>query len=308
MPAFEAVRYIVFASPSPTSRNKFKDYLPSITSAVFEVPVTIPDDLVFYFWVGYINPNGGTTLIQEEPVYVSINGAFETSAISDEIKRDIIEDDDMKFYVEEIRRRNLAMLQNDGEDFVLFIRRMFGQPCVCLTHQPGKTGRITPMSAENTSDFGKPFDPMQTSEAEAVEATDPEYQGSYRCIECFGTGIAGGYFPGIRIRARYGNLPKRVIKLAEQGIEFSHDFNSWSIWHPRMKERDVLLRLRTGERGVVNNVGQSELRGISMHQEFNFVGETENAIIYKISDDSIREALEAEGGFDIAKFDWAVFS
>lgn len=304
----EAVRYIVYASPCPTNRNKFQDLPPTTYNTVFEIPVTVPDDFVFYFWVGYVNPRGGITMIQEEPVYITINHAFDANAISEEIRRDIIEDDDMKFYVEEIRRRNLAMLQNDGEDFTLYIRRMFGQPCVCLTHQPGKSGRVTPMSAATVADFGKPFDPMKTSEVEAMESTDPEYQSSYRCIECFGTGIAGGYFPGIKIRARHGNLPKRVIKLAEQGIEFSNDFDSWSLWHPRMKEMDVLLRLRTGERGIVTKVGQSELRGIPMHQEFNFVSETRNAIIYRVSDDTIRAALEAEGGFDIAKFDWAIWS
>jgi hypothetical protein len=305
-----AVKYILYASPSPINRNKFKEYNRNINSATFEIPITVPDDLVFYFWVGYVNPRGTITMIQDEPVYISINSAFESSAMSDEIKRDIITDDDMKFYVEEIRRRNLAMLQNDGEDFTLYIRRMFGQPCVCLSHAPGAVAgqRVTPMSAIDSSQFDKEFDPHEASEFEKMESKDPEYNASYRCPDCFGTGIAGGYYPGIRIRARYGNLPRRVIKLAGQGIEFSNDFNSWSIWHPRMKDRDVLLRLRTGERGIVTSVGQSELRGIPMHQEFNFVSETEKAIIYDINDEAIKKALEEEGGYDVAKFDWALWS
>lgn len=307
-PVLEAVNYVVYASPCPANKNIFKTINKSSYTCTFEVPISVPDDVVFYFWVGYHNHHGTITMIQDEPVYISINSAFESSAISDEIKRDIIEDYDMKFYVEEIRRRNLAMLQNDGEDFILYIRRMYGQPCVCLTHQSGANGRITPMSAETTADFGTAFDPTKATDMEKMEAKDPEYQSSYRCIECFGTGIAGGYYPGIRIRARYGNLPRRVIKLAGQGIEFSNDFNSWSIWHPRMKERDVLVRLRTGERGVATEVGQSELRGIPMHQEFNFVSETEKAIIYKISDETIVAALQAEGGYDVAKFDWAIWS
>jgi hypothetical protein len=306
-----AVRYIVYASPSPMNKNKFKEYNKSLKTAYFEVPITVPDDLVFYFWVGYVNPRGGISMIQDEPVYISINSAFESSAISDEIKRDIITDDDMKFYVEEIRRRNLAMLQNDGEDFILYIRRMFGQECVSLAH--GSTGtatgeRITPMSALDSSKFDTEFDPHEASEFEKASSKDPEYNTSYRCLECFGTGIAGGYYPGIRIRARYGNLPRRIIKLAGQGIEFSNDFNSWAIWHPRIKDRDVLVRIRTGERGIIQKVGQSELRGIPMHQEFDFVSETEKAMIYKINDEAIKKALEAEGGYDVAKWDWSLWS
>jgi hypothetical protein len=158
------------------------------------------------------------------------------------------------------------------------------------------------------SDLGKPIDLTQPSRFETVEAEDPEYQGTHRCNDCFGTGIAGGYYPKIRFRVRYGNLPKRVITMRNTGMDIEHDFNSHTIWHPRLTERDFLVRIRTAERFFIQKPGGSEFRGMILHQEYNAIAADPNDVIFKVSDDKIVQALKNEGAFDIAKFDWAVWS
>jgi hypothetical protein len=302
-----ATKYVVYASPSPITRNKFQDLSPSTTQTNFRFPIVVPDDLVIYIWVSYINARGQEIFIQDEPVYISNNNAFETNPLSEIIERDEISGEDMKFYVEEIRRRNLAMIQNDGEDYFLYIRKMFGQPCVTISEESGVGGRVQPGSTPIMTELGKEFDRFKPDMTETNENKDPEYQSHMRCMQCLGTSIAGGYYPKIRVRLRYGNIPKRVIKMAGQGIEFSHDFNSWTIWHPRLKERDVMVRLRTGERFTVKERGQSEWRGIPLHQEFNMISEPRTSMIYEITDDRIKKALEDEGAWNIASWDWGLW-
>ena len=196
-------------------------------------------------------------------------------------------------------------LQNDGEDYFLYIRRMHGQPCVEVRTTDGK--RITPMTTPFYGDLGTDFDPVKTPEDEAVEAKDPEYQHSGRCKNCFGTGIAGGYYPRLRIKIRYGDLPRRVIDMKEQGLSFRHDFDSWTLWHPRLKERDLLVRIKDGERFTIKGVGQSEMRSPALHQEFSTVSLPRSAIEYELTDDHIIEALKRESAWDVGKFDWAVW-
>lgn len=303
-----AVNYTVFASPSPINKNKFKTVIPTQTSIEFEVPKIVPDDYMFYFWVSYENPKGQQITIQEEPAFATNDSAFEINPISTGTERDEISGADMKFYVEEIRRRNLAMLENDGEDFTLYIRRMLGQPCVCQSNSIVTNGRVETNGVLDYSDLGKDFDPTTETEEEVTEAQDPEYQGTYRCLECFGTGISGGYFPGINIRVRYGEVPTRSLKFEEQGIEFVHDFNSWTLWHPKLKERDFILRKRSGERFLVTEIGQSEWRGICMHQKFNAVNAPRTAMIYTVNDDKIITALQRQSVYGIGKWDWSLWS
>jgi len=223
-------------------------------------------------------------------------------------ERDIISGADMKFYAEEIRRRGLAMLENDGEEFFLYIRRMYGQPCVCRTREPQKQGRVIPMATGSYEDLGKDFDPAVASEAELNESRDPEYQANMRCSDCFGTGIAGGYYPKIKILMRYGNIPPRVLKFQEQGIEFRHDFNSWTIWHPRLKDHDVLVRVRNNDRFFVTEPAQSEWRGIPLHQQCNAKSAPDTDIVYNLSDDKIIAALQAQSGWNLGKWNWAVYA
>ena len=201
------------------------------------------------------------------------------------------------------------MIQLDGEDFMLYMRRHFGQPCSHQSDNPATPGRTRPMFTGDYNDIGTAHDPAAATTEENDEAQDPSYGGTWRCQFCFGIGISGGYYPGIRIKARYGdgNLPRRPTIFKDQGLEFHNDFGSWTIWHPKLRQGDMLVRVRNNERFTVKDVGQSELRGIPFHQQFNAAIEPRTSIIYDVTDAHIRTALEKESSFDIAKFDWAVW-
>jgi hypothetical protein len=107
---------------------------------------------------------------------------------------------------------------------------------------------------------------------------------------------------------RYGEVPKRLINFKDTGVEFVHNFNSWTIWHPRIKEKDVLVRVRSGERFTIKDVGNSDVMDTTLHQAFTAVSEHQSSPIYELTDDRIFAAVEAESSFDIARFDWSVWS
>ena len=310
----DAVKYYVYVSPGPLRQpnlSKFKSVFRTVTSVDFRVPQLVPDDIIFYAWVSYENAYAQEVFLQDEPVYTAINTAFDVNPLSVGTERDIFSDPDVKWRIESIRRRNLAMLENDGEDFYLYIRRPFGMPCVCMEENstsPTGKARVTPMYTDDMQNLDSTFNPETTGEEEANDAKDSGYQSTYMCEECLGTGIAGGYFPKMLIKIRYGNLPIRGMEFQEQGIKYTHEFNSWTLWHPRLKDRDVLVRIRTNERYKANNVGQTEWRGMPMHQQFNAAVLPRTDIAYKISDENIQKALEIEGGWDVAKFDWSCWS
>lgn len=304
------VRYIVYASPSPIFRNKFREVPKTQTTADFQFPIIVPEDFVFYFWVSYVSPFGKEIFIQEEPCFLMNNSAFdpEEGPLSPEIRRDIANQKGSKFRVEEMRRRHLFMLQSDGEEFYLHIRRMAGQRCICLTEQVGKEGRIVPVSTDSYDQIGKDFDTAVPTPEELVDIKDSGYQTSYRCPTCFGTSIVGGYLPKIKILIRYGNLPPRLIDMKDQGLQFLHKFNSWTIWHPQLKENDLLIRISSGERFFVKDAGTSRLRKIALHQEFNAVFEDRSSPVYDVTDERVLAAVKKESSFDVGVFDWAVWS
>ena len=50
------------------------------------------------------------------------------------------------------------------------------------------------------------------------------------------------------------------------------------------------------------------MRGMVLHQEFDAIAAERTDMIYKVSDEKIEQALRNEGAWDIAKFDWSVWS
>jgi len=303
------VRYIVYASPSPLKKNKFKEVPKTETTVQFETPVFIPIDFIFFFWVSYINPFGKEVFIQAEPSFTANSDELSRVArIAPNIARDIATDQDFRFYLEEIRRRHLFVNQNDGEQFQLFIRSSYGQSSVLLTKQSGQTGRVTPIANQLLGNITDDIDPDKPTETEDVEALDPAYQGAYRDPDSFGTGVAGGYLPALNVLARYGEIPQRILTFQSSGLGFEHDINTWMPWFPRVKTNDVMVRLRDGERFLVKRVGSSEVAATTLHQRFQMVSELRTSAVYRISDEAIRQALEAQSAWDVGRFDWAVWS
>ena len=303
-----AVKYILYASANPAVKRKFGEANKNQTSAVFELPIIVPSDMTFYFWVSYVNQFNVEQFILSEAVHTMNDSAFESSPLSEVVERDIITDSDMKYYPEEIRRRHLAVLQMNGEVFGLYIRRRLGQPCICLTKQVGQQGRTMPFATPNYTDLGSTFDPAAPKPFELDEAKDPSYQAETRCDDCFGTGIAGGYYPKIQIFVRYGEAPLRAYKRGEQGMELRHDFNSWTLFHPKLKVGDFIHRLRNNERFTIKDPGQSEMRGIPWRQLFQAIHAPDSDMIYKVTDAKILEALANESAFSVGKWTWSVWT
>jgi hypothetical protein len=303
------VRYIVYASPSPLKKNKFKEVPKTELTVDFETPVFIPTDFIWFMWVSYINQYGKEVFVQAEPSFTANQDELSrANRIAPNIERDIATDQDFRFYLEEIRRRHLFVNQNDGEQFKLHIRQAYGQPSVLLTKQPGQEGRVTPIANTLLGDITKDVDPDVPTEQEDVEAADPGYQGAYRDPDSFGTGIAGGYLPALSVLARYGEMPQRILTFQEQGQGFEHDINSWAPFFPRIKTNDLMIRVRDGERFLVKRVASSEVASVTLHQRFQLVSEPESAAVYRVSDDAIRLALEKQGGWDVGRWNWSVWS
>jgi hypothetical protein len=303
------VRYIVYVSPSPMKKNKFKEVPKTETTVQFSVPIFVPDDFIFFFWVSYINQYGKEIFIQDEPSFMANQDELSRlNRIAPNIARDIATDQDMRFYLEEIRRRHLFVNQNDAEQFKLHIRMNLGQSSVLLTKEAGKTGRVTPISNTLLSEITNDFDSDVATPAEDLEASDPAYQGPYRDPDSFGTGIAGGYLPALNVLARYGDMPQRTLAFEPQGLAYEHDVNTWMPWFPRVKVNDVMIRVRDGERFLVKRPSSSEVAGATLHQKFQMVSEPESSAVYQINDVAIREALEAQSAYDVGRWDWAIFS
>jgi len=278
--------YKIYISPTPMTPNLY-DTVTSGNSYDFVQPPWTPQDVTYYFWVSYMGYNG-ETFMNSFPAYVNLVNPFSADSLpysQDTKDYSLIyggdNDASMKFYFEEIRRRNAAMLENDGEYFYLYLRKWSGKACTCVRSSD---------TIVDDSDAGLV---QRKEEIDNANLGDPDYQPVWRCPLCFGTGVYGGYYPKMRIRARYGNLPQRQIDFKNGGIDFRHDFDSWTLWHPKLHRLDVLHRIGTGDRFVVDDIGQSEWRAQPLHQEFKMINKPHTDVVYAINDEAIAVGVAA---------------
>lgn len=264
-------QYFIFARPVPLFRDipiKTVSSPPVVVetddSGKILFPLYFPEDLTIYFWVGY-RIGGNLQLISTEGATIhddQFNPPIQTSPEFDEV----IDTDYMSEILGEIRRRHIAMLQNDAEEFIWFKRRWVGVPC--------KTS------------LNNPFRPSDTPDV----YSHPSFDDHSRDEICFGTGIVGGYYPGIKILLRYGETPIKTIRFKDLGIELTHDFNSWTLWHPRLQKLDLLLRTKTGEYFVIDECAESKWRNVILHQKIKLTNLQETDIRQKVSDETIQAA------------------
>lgn len=303
-----AVNYIINASPSPIYRNVYKiipafDPITGIPnlSIRFTPSLTLPTDIVWHFWVNVDFGNNTTKFIQDTPAFIEENHAFDANVLDPSSQELMLDEGTMKDYIQQIRQRSLAMIQNDGEEFYLYMRRWIGMPChKCYTEGTGDSGLGTGMVIDKTTGLFARV---------AVDSVDPELQGTNNCTECFGTGIFGGFYPKIKILARYGNIPHRRIKWNKGGLDIAQDFNSWTTWFPRIHKHDFLIRARTGERfSLGEEVGTASWRGIATQQTFNAVLLTPTDIRYAVTDEAVQAAVVDSSKWDTMSWDWGVWA
>jgi len=288
-----ATKYMVYVSPTPYYKNKVAE----VTSAeyIFTSPLIVPEDVLFHFWVSYIDSNSNEIFIDLEPTTLFDKEFFTDYRSKDLVDDYICDDEDIRSRFEEIRRRHKAVIETDGEDFYLYLRKWSGQPCNCVDQS-------TKLIIDN-SDPGLVEKKQEI--IDTVQNSDPDYSGRGRHLDCFGTGIYGGYYPKIKIRIRYGSLPVRTAHWTKSGIDFSHDFDSWTLWSPKLHEHDVLIRLIDGDRFSIQNVGETSVRGgIILHQEMKTLCLPRTDIIYQITDDRIWAAINKANLPEFQKAGW----
>jgi len=265
----DASGYYIYGSFSPTNlRNKI--FLDPVFDNTVLVPMVIdaPRDCYSYFWIAK-NVQGQIRYLNTEPVSLE-NVDFIKTPHSLETELKYILETDQKYYIEEIRRRNKALVEDSGEDWHLYLRMWQGSPCPCLPEEYGQ---------------------------------DIPWQPKARCIECFGTGYLGGYYPHITIKAVYSGMPRRLITFEDVGLRISHGFNVHMLWAPRIRKNDIFVRLSTGDRFLVTEISEDRTwRNVTLMQTLRCDIITQESILYQLNDDKIEEAYNKRASFGYARF------
>mgnify|MGYP001586842231 CR=1 FL=1 len=204
------------------------------TSFEFATPLYPPGQIV-YFWVA--------TGTSAAPVFINDVGSYaygtgQRSKFTDpnrfsDTTIELINPDDSLYYMEEIRRRAKAILEDTAEEVDLFIKQWRGLPDPTTQNQLG---------------------------------LDPNYQGMTRDDRTYGTGFYPGYFPAIRILMRFGNLPASLLEFQSPGLRPMLQNEAWTVWDPIMHENDLIVRVSTGQRYAVGSTAFGNWRGVPVTQ------------------------------------------
>lgn len=296
-PIHNVSSYNIYGSLSPSSRKLIYSTPPN-SNPPFEIKIPIsnrilPDELIFYFWVSYIR-NSNEVFIEDNPaMFFTAENRFSdmynkfspkpTNCMSPMgYVRATIPYEMMEFYMNEIRRRHITVLEIGGEEFLLFKRRFEGDICPNCYKDPKVMGNITQIGENKPI----PFDPTITT-----EEGSPRYQGRTNCEECYGTGIVGGYYYPITIKVGYQGIPRTEIRMQEQGLEFVKKPDAWTVWSPTINQHDILHRIITGERFIVSDVKTATWRGVITRQQLTFNSIPPNDIRITITKEKIESVL-----------------
>ena len=275
------------------------------TTYSFQFFPSVPTDLVVQVWVKANFAAAPSVYIQAEPANVESNKDFfgrsenpldpktgATDMYTTADYADVVGDNDyMRFIADEIRRRAILMLRNDGEEFLVYMRRWSGTYCNC---NQTDANLVTGPDAI----AGELQDPNLGIGAEPDRSADPQNDALARCQRCFGTGIVGAYYPAVATLMRYGNLPPRAIVYKNFAIDLPHNFNTWTVWEPKLHAHDLVRRVKTAEVFEVENPARGEWRGVPFHQEAKLNLLPPGDPRYLITDGIIDKALGQYGTLD----------
>lgn len=220
----------------PKTENYYEDTIPDIT------PVND-----WYYKVVEMDDNGNLGPESAEGVMFTKYNAFDTTRIVGPFQTPLPTDQDMKYYFNEIRSRNLWMLQNDGEPMTLLKRKYTGTVCPCIDDADGSDQCPTPLNKQ---------------------------------APCYGTGFLGGYYPALKIMIRRWNQ-NRAIPTNTVGFEIDTKPTMWTIYTPIITEGDILI---DGEnrRWEITDTHVYRWRELITHQEFQVMLKKPSDIIYKV--------------------------
>ncbi len=238
----EAEGYYVYAGYEPYYiRSKISDLLePNINTFEFSPSIFIPFDLVIYFWVAYKKGNDIIFIDEFGSNYILSQGInlYKDDPLYSDTTHDLIEYDAQWFF-EEIRRRAKAVLEDVGEEVILYKRQWSGA----------------------TDSYG-----FEDNDAYGFNL-DPNVQSKYRTDDTYGTGYYPGFFPGIKINMRFGQIPPLIFDLNGRGLKIDLEYDTcWTLWEPYIRKWDLIYRPLNGNFYVVDNVGISNIRGVNIIQ------------------------------------------
>jgi hypothetical protein len=264
------------------------------TTYAYQFNPTVPTDLIVQVWVKANYAAAESVYIQSEPANIESNKDFfarKENPLETGYSAVVGDNDYMRFCAAEIRRRAILMIQNDAEEFIVYMRRWSGAYCNCNQTQAN-------LVSGNDAIQGELNDPNKGIGAEPDLSADPQGDALSRCPKCLGTGIIGGYYYGIGTLLRYGNLPPRAIIYKNFAIDLPHNFNTWTVWEPKLHEHDLVRRVKTAEVFEVTNPARGEWRGVPFHQEANLKLLPPGDARYLVTDGIIQKALGQYGTLD----------
>lgn len=239
-------------------------------SFVFDCPVYPPGQIV-YFWVASVDSFGVNTFLDDYGSYLQRTGIVEkfdgTSRFSDS-SLEIMAPEDSQYYMEEMRRRAKAIMEDTCEEVDLFIKQWRGLP-----------------------------DPTTQSEL----GLDPNYQAMTRADNTYGAGFYPGYYPAIRILMRFGGLPASMLEFQPHGLRPMLQNESWTIWDPIMHENDLLVRVGTGQRYVISSAAFGNWRSVPITQKLTLQIVTPTSPLMKLTDADVIAKWKGINSVDYAR-------
>lgn len=143
------------------------------------------------------------------------------------------EKSEIAYYVEEMRRRHLMIVLNQGQEFLLVPRKLSGTRC--------------------------PF--WKSEEQQCSNPMDT------RAV-CYNTGWVGGYRPPLLIRVVVPPTSQNSVAY-ESGVRKEFPVRPWTVHAPMIRNRDMMIDKWTGDRFEVMDYDVTRFRGLPMHQSFS---------------------------------------
>ena len=99
----------------------------------------------------------------------------------------------------------------------------------------------------------------------------------------------------------------------EQGVRNMHSLGFHTLWAPRIRRQDILVRKMTGERFLVTDSTESRSwRKVPVMQSVKVDFINQEDIVYRINDEKIYDAYEKRNAYGFSRygislFQWNIF-
>lgn len=163
---------------------------------------------------------------------------------------DMPDNEDMKYYFESIRNRNVWLLLQNGQKVWLYKRKLEGTKCPHWDSEIGSCKHPLGILGDGSD-------------------------------ACYDTGLLGGYYAPVMARIRRISTPAKVI-IEREGMRINMNPRGWTIWTPRLSNFDFIVTAE-GHRFELTNVTQPVFRGgLITHQEFEMIEKWNTDLIWNV--------------------------